>query len=227
MLAQRSELPAAQIGKAVMTEFERLAWHNEQTAANLSAPWTDWHELSDVTSRGSTLALAAHPDGRVHAVMAGTDRLLLEPDRIVITSGIPDIEGWVEIALHRDGTVNFRGHVHNGGVESFGFRLRVSVRTSTVAVALVYEGHVGGWQIGSGNPSDEDWDQGYQNYFVRLAFDRFRDSSLEVEAETRGDLTGWIEDAATFLARFIITGVLTEGGIFVDNTFGGRDLFLR
>jgi hypothetical protein len=57
---------------AVMTGIDDLqVWHNEHTAAGVSAPWTGWHMLSQAENKALLLALAAHPDGRMHAVMAG------------------------------------------------------------------------------------------------------------------------------------------------------------
>jgi FAD/FMN-containing dehydrogenase len=56
---------------AVMAGLDNQIWHNEQTAAGVSAPWTDWHVLSNPGNKALLLALAAHPDGRMHAVMAG------------------------------------------------------------------------------------------------------------------------------------------------------------
>jgi hypothetical protein len=58
---------------AVMAGLDSQIWHNEQTAAALAAPWTDWHVLSNPGNMALQLALAAHPDGRMHAVMAGID----------------------------------------------------------------------------------------------------------------------------------------------------------
>jgi hypothetical protein len=58
---------------AVMAGMDDQIWHNEQTSAGVSAPWTDWHVLSNPGNKAKVLALAAHPDGRMHAVMAGLD----------------------------------------------------------------------------------------------------------------------------------------------------------
>ena len=58
---------------ALMEGLDNQIWHNEQTAAGVSAPWTDWHYLSAAGDKAVQLALAAHPDGRMHAVMAGPD----------------------------------------------------------------------------------------------------------------------------------------------------------
>ena len=58
---------------AVMAGLDNQIWHNEQTATGVSAAWTDWHVLSNPGNKGAFLALAAHPDGRMHAVMAGLD----------------------------------------------------------------------------------------------------------------------------------------------------------
>ena len=46
-------------------------FHNEQTAVEVSAPWTGWHYLSKAGDIAVSLALAAHPDGRMHAVATG------------------------------------------------------------------------------------------------------------------------------------------------------------
>jgi hypothetical protein len=56
---------------AVMAGIDNQIWHNEQTGTGVSAPWTDWHVLSQPGNKASLLALAAHPDGRMHAVMTG------------------------------------------------------------------------------------------------------------------------------------------------------------
>jgi hypothetical protein len=47
-------------------------WHNGQTAVGVSAAWTGWNYLSKAGDKAKTLALAAHPDGRMHAVIMGT-----------------------------------------------------------------------------------------------------------------------------------------------------------
>jgi polysaccharide lyase-like protein len=135
------------------------------------------------------------------------------PDQVILRSAIPDLDGWVEITLRQDGTVRFRGHVHNGGIQSFSFRVRVIVRAATLAVAMVYEGHVGGAQIGSDDPRDEDWLQTFVHPMVELGFSQFQNGSLEIQADTRGDITGWIEDAATFLGRFVVGTVLLNNPV--------------
>ena len=56
---------------AVMAGLDNQVWHNEQTGAGVSAPWTGWHVLSQLGNKAQILALACHPDGRMHAVMAG------------------------------------------------------------------------------------------------------------------------------------------------------------
>jgi hypothetical protein len=130
------------------------------------------------------------------------------PGMIILRGDIPDLDGWVEVTLCRNGTVRFRGHVHNDDVQSFEFRVTVIVRTDSTAIAMVYEGHVGGLQAGSDDPRDEDWVQTFDHEMVGFAFPQFENGRLEIQAETRGDITGWLEDVGTFLARFVVGGVL-------------------
>ena len=74
-LAKVVQLAAHPDGRmhAVMAGTNNQIWHNEQTAAGVSASWTGWHWLSEEGDKAVQLALAAHPDGRMHAVMAGTN----------------------------------------------------------------------------------------------------------------------------------------------------------
>jgi hypothetical protein len=58
---------------AVMVGLDDLVWHYEQVGAGVSAAWTDWHQLSDADDTAAMVILAAHPDGRMHAVMIGLD----------------------------------------------------------------------------------------------------------------------------------------------------------
>ena len=58
---------------AVMAGIDNQIWHNEQTSVGVSAPWTNWHRLENASHQAKVLTLAAHPDGRMHAVMAGID----------------------------------------------------------------------------------------------------------------------------------------------------------
>ena len=39
----------------------------------MSASWTDWHVLSHPGNKAVGIALASHPDGRMHAIMIGLD----------------------------------------------------------------------------------------------------------------------------------------------------------
>ena len=61
------------LGLSALPATSDQLWHNEQKAVGVSAPWTDWHELSRPGNKAKVLALAAHADGRMHAVMAGVD----------------------------------------------------------------------------------------------------------------------------------------------------------
>ncbi len=58
--------------------------HNEQTAVGVSAAWTGWHVLSAPGDEATRLALAAHPDGRMHAVMAGLDNQIWHNEQTAV-----------------------------------------------------------------------------------------------------------------------------------------------
>jgi hypothetical protein len=130
--------------------------------------------------------------------------------------GISDLEGWVEVTISLAGTVRFRGHVHNPGIESHSFRVRVVVRSPNIAVAAVYEGHGGGFQPTSDDPRDEDWDRTYEEPMVGFGFAEFQNGDLEILWNSKGDVSDWLEDAATFLARWVVgTVVLSPGALLV------------
>ena len=69
---------------AVMAGLDNQIWHNEQTAAGVSAAWTGWHVLSAAGNKATQLALAAHPDGRMHAVMAGLDNQIWHNEQTAV-----------------------------------------------------------------------------------------------------------------------------------------------
>jgi len=129
-------------------------------------------------------------------------------DTLVFRSNIPNLEGWVEVRLRRDGTVQFRGHIHNGGIEAFAFQVGVAARSS-LAIGMAYRGHVGGL----GSPRDHDWDQTFSNPMVSVSFTRFLGASLDVQAETRGDITGFLEDVARFLVGWVIGRIVLTPGV--------------
>ena len=61
------------VGTPLSSTVTRQLWHNEQTGAGVSAPWTGWHVLSQPGNAANVVQLACHADGRMHAVMAGLD----------------------------------------------------------------------------------------------------------------------------------------------------------
>ena len=113
---------------AVMTGTGNQVFHNEQTAVGVSAPWTGWHYLSkagDVVGSVASLALAAHPDGRMHAVMAGTGNQVFHNEQTAVEVSAPwtgwhylsaagDTADFVALAAHPDG----RMHAMIFGLES-------------------------------------------------------------------------------------------------------------
>ena len=130
-------------------------------------------------------------------------------DTLVFRSNIPNLEGWVEVRLRRDGTIQFRGHIHNSGIEAFAFQVGVVARSS-LAIGMAYRGHVGGL----GSPCDHDWDQTFSHPMVVAAFTSFLGASLDVQAETRGDITGFLGDVARFLVGWVIGDTVLTGNLF-------------
>jgi hypothetical protein len=68
---------------AVMAGIDDRVWHNEQVAVGVSAAWSDWRALSHPENMAKVLALAAHPDGRMHALMAGIDNRVWHNEQIL------------------------------------------------------------------------------------------------------------------------------------------------
>lgn len=130
----------------------------------------------------------------------------VEPDFVLLHAGIPGMDGWVGVRLGADGTIVFRGHVHNARVEAIAFRIRVLVRTGDKAIVLFYEGGAGGFA--SGDPRDEDWEQVDSNPMVAFIFAELARAGLEVSADVEGAITGFLEDAAVAVGRWVVGTVL-------------------
>jgi kumamolisin len=64
--------------QALPVQSMRQFLHNEQEQAQpgVNATWTGWSNLSPPDDLGKVLAMAAHPDGRMHVVRAGLDNQL-------------------------------------------------------------------------------------------------------------------------------------------------------
>jgi hypothetical protein len=130
-----------------------------------------------------------------------------KPDYVVLRAGIPNVDGWVIVWIAADGTVTFSGHVYNGCIDAMSFRIGVLVDAGSVSLALFCEGKAGG--LASGDPRDAHWEQTHRNPFVTKVFRALGTASLEVSADVQGAITGFIEDAATAIGRWI-AGVLVD-----------------
>jgi hypothetical protein len=86
---------------AVMAGMDNQVWHNEQNGSTLNATWTGWRELSGHGTKAIMVALAPHPDGRMHAVMAGTDNQLWHNYQTTPNTGDP-WKGWQELSRPGD-----------------------------------------------------------------------------------------------------------------------------
>jgi hypothetical protein len=102
---------------AVMAGLDNQVFHNEQTAVGVSAPWTGWHYLSGAGDKAQALALACHPDGRMHAVMAGLDNQVFHNEQTAVRvsapwtywhylSGAGDKAQALALACHPDGRMH-------------------------------------------------------------------------------------------------------------------------
>jgi hypothetical protein len=111
---------------AVMAGMDDQIWHNEQTAADVSGGWTDWHELSNAGNRAKFITLATHADGRMHAVMAGMDDQLWHNEQTSAgvsgawtdwhrLSGAGDEAMYISLAGHADGPRRHGGPRLSGG----------------------------------------------------------------------------------------------------------------
>ncbi len=99
---------------AVMAGLDNQVWHNEQTAAGPGAAWSGWHALSQTGDRAKVLALAAHPDGRMHAVMAGLDDQVLHNEQTA-TGPNAAWTGWHMLSQAGDRAVALALAVHPDG----------------------------------------------------------------------------------------------------------------
>jgi hypothetical protein len=133
--------------------------------------------------------------------------------RIILHQRIATMDGWVEVILRPDGTVRFRGHIHNSAPEPFEFRIRTIVRSgNSIGIAMQRSGHIGGWLPGESR--NEDWDESSFHPLVKLHYEDIElDARLEVYENHRGDITGSLEEIADVALRWLGGSILIGSGV--------------
>jgi hypothetical protein len=140
----------------------------------------------------------------------------------IVTGGIDALGGWVEVTLQRDGTVRFRGHIHDSGFESYDFHIRAMIHVlDNIALAMQRSGHVSG--TASSASRDADWDETVIHPLVASRFDQIQNCWIEVAENHTGGLSGTIEDIASFALRWF-GGALLIGSTAGLVIFAGAEL---
>jgi hypothetical protein len=119
---------------------------------------------------------------------------------------------WVEVTLRRNGTVRFQGHAQTSGIQSFDFAIVPTVTTlGNRAVAMQRSGHVNG-TIDPG-PRNFDWDEEFpKNTLVAAYFDEFQNCWIDVKEKHEGNITGFFEDIANFVVKWVIGETIISPG---------------
>jgi hypothetical protein len=140
----------------------------------------------------------------------------------IVTGGIDALGGWVEVTLQRDGTVRFRGHIHDSGFESYDFHIRAMIHVlDNIALAMQRSGHVSG--TASSASRDADWDETGNHPLVAARFDQIQNCWIEVAENHTGGLSGTLEDIASFALRWF-GGTLLIGSTAGLLIFAGVEL---
>jgi hypothetical protein len=123
-----------------------------------------------------------------------------------------DLNGRIDLTLHPDGRYTFKGHIHNGRVESLDFQVSVLVTSKEgVVVAFRRSGRLGGWL--SGEPDDFDWNEAGRHPMIRLVFENLLlDGQLEVHESAEGVITGAIDDVLDAALKWVAGTILVGTG---------------
>lgn len=158
----------------------------------------------------------------------GTPVWSTDTPKLHFSQNIDGFEGNVEVTLRPSGKVRFSGHVHNGGIESFAYRLIVTVKTSDrrIGLAMARKGDVGGWQILSNDSHDEWWTEDVTSPPVATYWEEFAiGSEMVVKGEKTGSITGFLGDAIEFLLKYTVGALVVAGPGIGLLIFAGVELF--
>jgi hypothetical protein len=146
---------------------------------------------------------------RVYKSVGDPDAVIFHKD---VGVGGDAFSARVEVTLLRDGTGRFVGHAHTSGIPSYDFYVVPTVRThGNRALAMHRRGHVNG-SLDPGSP-DFDWDERIpKNPLVAKYFDDFQNGWIDVKEHHESNITGWLEDIADFVIKWVVGGVIINPG---------------
>jgi hypothetical protein len=133
----------------------------------------------------------------------------------IITSGLNAFGGWVEITINRNGDVNFKGHVHNSGLENYDFNIRVVIHSdSPIVLAMQKSGSVEG-TIHSGlfdaPRRDFDWNETIFNQNVASKYEEIINNiQIEVNSNNEGSISSTLEEIADFAIKWVVGSILVN-----------------
>jgi hypothetical protein len=134
---------------------------------------------------------------------------------------LTQVNGWIQLELHRDGTVHFSGHAHNDALisESVQYTVRVALGLDTIAV-LQHSGNLAGL---GGTPQERNdyWDERFVRSDVRLNYDALVSGTFQVFEYRKGAVLGVVGQMLDFL-RSAVIGVLIPPELGLVLFLGGE-----
>ncbi|MDZ4828281.1 MAG: hypothetical protein SGJ13_17720 [Actinomycetota bacterium] len=157
----------------------------------------------------------------LRAVVNTTD--VIERKELIVSGGLAALGGHVSATVHHDGTVQFGGHAHDSGLDSYSFRILAILRPETgPTLAARWSGHVGGDL--STDERDEYWNEPPITHpIVAARFEEFRTSRLELIVDYESDIGSAFEEIAGVVTRVVAGTLLVTAGM-ATSVFLGLEL---
>jgi hypothetical protein len=134
---------------------------------------------------------------------------------------LTQVNGWIQLELHRDGTVHFSGHAHNDALisESVQYTVRVALGLDTVAV-LQHSANLAGL---GGTPQERNdyWDETFVRPDVQLNYDALVAGKFQVFEYRKGAILGEVVQMLDFL-RGAVIGILIPPELGLVLFLGGE-----
>lgn len=122
----------------------------------------------------------------------------------ISSGGLAALGGWAEVTIQQDGSMRWRGHAHDSGLDGYDFGITAILRSSAgKIVALVHTGHVGGTLTAGSR--DHDWDLALPPHPVLAAdYSDFEQGRLEVETRYSSDFGSTALSALSVLGKWVV-----------------------
>ncbi|MBV9123806.1 MAG: hypothetical protein JO112_10650 [Planctomycetes bacterium] len=158
--------------------------------------------LRDLATKYGVTSLTALAAAHNRALHSGAGPFTFSAP--IVTGGLAALGGSVTVTLDPDGTVHWRGHMHDSGADGYDYAVGAVLRSPKGKVlAFAHSGHVGG-TFTSGS-RDDDWDEPQKNENLRpLSVGDFANATLATHLEYESNIGSFFEGLFAWVLRSAI-----------------------